>query len=247
MEQNLIPGQANVWLSRWASKICLSFEETRAFLPNAVQHRQPDLVVTGNPVRQSMLPHQNPPTRRPKQLLILGGSQGARHLNQTVVEWVTSRPAELEGWQLIHQTGSNDFGAVVQSYRDLGEFLRAEPVEFIADPGPFYRSATLIIARAGATSLAEIACQAAPTLLVPLPSAARDHQTANARWYASREAARLVIQSSSPSETAVQLASMANPLLSDADLREDLSEKILQTARPQAASTCAQLILAQSP
>lgn len=246
MEQNLIPGQANAWLSRWARKICLSFEETKAYLPNSVQHRPQDLVVTGNPVRQAMLPSQSPPPRRPKQLLILGGSQGARHLNQAIVEWVTSHPAELEGWHLIHQTGSSDFGAVVQSYRDVGDFLRAEPVEFIADPGPFYRSATLIIARAGATSLAEIACQAAPTLLVPLPSAARDHQTANARWYASRGAARMVLQSSSPSETAVELAATAAPLLSDADLREDLSEKILQTARPQAASVCAQLILAQA-
>ena len=246
MEQNLIPGQANAWLSRWANKICLSFEETKAFLPNAVQHRPQDLIVTGNPVRQSMLPQKNPAPRRPNQLLVLGGSQGARHLNQAIAEWVSTRPDALAGWHLVHQTGSTDFGAVVQCYRDVSEFIRAEPVEFIADPSPFYRSATLIIARAGATSLAEIACQAAPTLLVPLPSAARDHQTANARWYASRGAARMVIQSSSSSETAVELAAAVNPLLSDADLRDDLSEKILQTARPQAASACAKLILAQA-
>lgn len=245
LEQNLIPGRANVWLSRWAAKVCLSFEETKAYLPNSVQHRIQDLVVTGNPVRHSMLPLKTPPQRLSNQLLILGGSQGARHLNQAITEWISSRPPELEGWHVIHQTGSSDLGAVLQCYRYVNDFLKAEPVEFISDPSPLYRSATLIIARAGATSLAEIACQGAPTLLVPLPSAARDHQTANAHWYASHGAARVVIQSSTPSETVTSLAATATPLLLDSDVREDLSRKILQTSHPQAALDCANAILAQ--
>ena len=245
MEQNLIPGRANAWLSRWADKVCLSFEETKAYLPSSTQHRKQDLIVTGNPVRKSMLPPASPPPRLPKQLLILGGSQGARHLNQAITEWVSTRPAELEGWHLIHQTGTADLGAVVQYYRYVNDFLNAEPVGFIADPSSLYRSATLVIARAGATSLAEIACQGTPAILVPLPSAARDHQTANARWYANQGAARVVIQSPTASETAIQLAAITMALLLNSDVRDDLSSEILRTARPQAALDCAKIILAK--
>ncbi len=245
LEQNMIPGRANAWLSRWAAKVCLSFEETKAFLPSSVQHRKQDLVITGNPVRRSMWPPQNPPPRLSNQLLVLGGSQGARHLNQAITEWVSTRPAVLEGWHLIHQTGASDLEAVSQCYRHVSDFLRAEPVEFIPDPSRYYRSATLIIARAGATSLAEIACQGAPTLLVPLPSAARDHQTANARWYANHGAARVVIQSATPSETTIKLAATATPLLLNSEVREELSSQILLTSRPQAAIDCAEVIRSQ--
>lgn len=245
LEQNLIPGRANAWLSRWAAKVCLSFEETKAYLPNSVQHRRQDLVFTGNPVRRSMLPLPNPPPRQPKQLLVLGGSQGARHLNQAITEWVATRPSELNGWHLIHQTGSNDFAAVSQCYVHAGDFLRAEAVEFIPDPSQFYRTATLIIARAGATSLAELACQGTPTVLVPLPSAARDHQTANARWYARQGAAEIVIQAAEPGDTALLLAAAVTPLLADPDARDALTDQMRQAARPQAAIECARVILAQ--
>lgn len=242
LEQNLIPGRANVWLSRWATQVCLSFEETRPYLPRSVQHRAGVVTVTGNPVRRSMLPTEPVPSRLPNQLLILGGSQGARHLNEAVAEWVASRPAALRGWHLIHQTGAGDQTAIAQRYSPLSDYLQAEAVEFITDPSVYYRSATLVIARAGATSLAELACLGAPTVLVPLPTAARDHQTANARWYANQGAARLVIQDATPSQTAITLAAAVAPLLSEPPTRQQLSQAITRVARPDAADLVAQII-----
>ena len=244
LEQNLIPGRANVWLSRWATRLCLSFEETLAYLPASVQRRAAEVVtVTGNPVRQSMRPVDPALPRLPNQLLILGGSQGARHLNEAIAEWVCTLPAALQGWHLIHQTGTTDQPALARRYSALAGFLRAEPVDFITDPAPDYRTATLVIARAGATSLAELACLGVPTILVPLPSAARDHQTANARWWEERGAARMVIQSATPQHTALELAAIATPLLPDLTTRDDLSRAMSQLARPQAASEVASIVL----
>ena len=244
LEQNLIPGRANVWLSRWATRLCLSFEETLAYLPGSVQRRAAEVVtVTGNPVRQSMLPVEPGTPRLPNQLLILGGSQGARHLNEAIAEWVSTRPPALAGWHLIHQTGTADQPAIAQRYSPLSGFLQAEAVAFITDPASDYRTATLVIARAGATTLAELACLAAPTVLVPLPSAARDHQTANARWYADQGAARLVTQAATPPETARQLAEAVTPLLTDFSARQCLSHAISATARPQAAHAVANIVL----
>ena len=281
LEQNLIPGRANVWISRWATRVCLSFEETLAYLPGSVQRRAAKVVtVTGNPVRHSMLPlgvhsrHGDPepmsgregeapaepghgedvvpgsrhsgsvalpvehvPPRLPNQLLILGGSQGARNLNKAIAEWVSSRPAAIENWHLIHQTGTADQPDIAQRYAALSGFLQAAAVDFIADPSVYYRTATLVIARAGATTLAELACLAAPTVLVPLPSAARDHQTANARWYADRGAARVA------TESAQSLAEVVTPLLSDHAARLRLSQAISQTAHTDAADAVARLIL----
>ena len=243
LEQNLIPGRANVWLSRWAKKVCICFEETLPYLPASVQSRAKEaVVVTGNPVRQSMLPVAAVPERHPKQLLILGGSQGARHLNEAVADWVSTRPAKLEGWQLVHQTGTADQAAIAQHYSQLAGFMMAEAVDFIADPSVYYRTATLVIARAGATSLAELACLGAPTILVPLPSAARDHQTANARWYADRGAAELVMQSESPALTARQLDEVTGPLLINTQARNALSQAITHTAHPLAAHAVASII-----
>ncbi len=290
LEQNLIPGRANVWLSRWATKVCLSFEETRAYLPRSVQYRAGVVTITGNPVRRSMLPsmmdsphndseqmsgregeapaepgqgvsvlpgsrlsrsfalpNEPVPSRLPNQLLILGGSQGARHLNEAVAEWVATRPAELKGWHLIHQTGAGDQPAIAERYALVSDFLQAEAVEFITDPSVYYRTATLVIARAGATSLAELACLGAPTVLIPLPTAARDHQTANARWYADQGAARLVFQAATPPQTALQLAAAVTPLLSDHSARHQLSLAITQAAHPQAANAVAQIVALMTP
>lgn len=243
LEQNLIPGRANVWLSRWATKVCLSFEETLAWLPASVQRRAAeDVTLTGNPVRQSILAASTPAERLPNQLLILGGSQGARHLNTAIADWIFTRPAALQGWTLIHQTGTADQQAIGDRYSPLADFMRAEAVAFIADPSLDYRTATLVIARAGATSLAELACLGAPTILVPLPSAARDHQTANARWYSDRGASHLVTQSVTPRETALQLDAAARTLLSDRSAQQILSQAILRTARPLAAQAVARII-----
>lgn len=234
LEQNLIPGRANAWLARWASRICLSFDETRSWLP-----KRPDAIqVTGNPVRSALTVHSNT-VRDSRQLLILGGSQGARHLNEAVATWVLSRPDSLRGWQITHQTGTADQASLEQRYRALGEFCEIRAVDFIREPETLYRQSTLIIARAGATSLAELACLGAPLILVPLPSAARDHQTANARWYADRGAARLLLQSDTPADTARHLGDL---IVSTTPHVGQLGSAIQQLARPDASKRVAEVI-----
>lgn len=234
LEQNLIPGRANAWLSRWASRICLSFDETRSWLP-----KRPEVIqVTGNPVRRS-LRTPSIAARALRQLLILGGSQGARHLNEAVATWVTSRPDSLQGWQITHQTGASDQAALAKRYESLAGFCDITAVDFIRDPEPHYRQATLVIARAGATSLAELSCLGTPTILVPLPSAARDHQTANARWYSDRGAARLLLQSDNSSDTARRLGNLVASTILDV---HRLGETIRDLARPEAAMQVAELV-----
>lgn len=234
LEQNLIPGRANAWLARWASRICLSFDETRSWLP-----KRPDAIqVTGNPVR-SALTVPSSMVRDSRQLLILGGSQGARHLNEAVATWVLSRPDSLRGWQITHQTGTADQASLEQRYRALGEFCEIRAVDFVREPETLYRQSTLIIARAGATSLAELASLGAPLILVPLPSAARDHQTANARWYADRGAARLLLQSDTPADTARHLGDL---FVSTTPEATRLGSAIQQLARPDASKRVAEVI-----
>jgi UDP-N-acetylglucosamine--N-acetylmuramyl-(pentapeptide) pyrophosphoryl-undecaprenol N-acetylglucosamine transferase len=234
LEQNLIPGRANAWLSRWASRICLSFDETRGWLP-----KRPEVIqVTGNPVRRSLRTPSSS-ARAPRQLLILGGSQGARHLNEAVAAWVTLRPDSLQGWQITHQTGTADQAALAMRYESLAGFCDITAIDFIRDPEPLYRAATLVIARAGATSLAELACLGTPTILVPLPSAARDHQTANARWYSGRGAARLLLQSDTPADTARHLGDLFASTIPDVSR---LGEAIRDLARPEAATQVAELL-----
>lgn len=234
LEQNLIPGRANAWLTRWASRFCLSFDETRSWLP-----KRPDAIhVTGNPVRSALTVPSNT-VRDSTQLLILGGSQGARHLNEAVATWVMSRPDSLQGWQITHQTGTADQANLEQRYRSLSEFCEIRAVDFIRAPEPLYRQSTLIIARAGATSLAELACLGAPLILVPLPSAARDHQTANARWYSDRGAAQLLLQSDAPTDTARRLSDL---FVSTKPQAAQLGLAIQQLARPDASKRVAEVI-----
>ena len=234
LEQNLIPGRANAWLARWAARVCLSFDETRSWLP-----KRPDATqVTGNPVRSSLL-SPSIEARAERQLLILGGSQGARHLNEAVSAWVLSRPESLRGWQIMHQTGAADHAAIEEQYRSARDFCDLRAVDFIRDPESLYRKSTLIIARAGATSLAELACLGAPLILVPLPSAARDHQTANARWYTDRGAARLMLQSDTPAQTARHLGEL---FVSTIPHALQLGRAIQQLARPDASKRVAEVI-----
>lgn len=243
LEQNLMPGQATAWMSRWASKICLSFEETTSYLSRSVSQRAGVVLHTGNPVRQSILTQRTTESRSPNLLLVLGGSQGARHVNEAVVEWILTRPAELRGWRIIHQTGSGDQFNIHRRYACVADHVEARAVEFLDDVGELIQEATLVIGRAGATSLAELAVVGTPTVLIPLPTAARDHQTANAQWYANRNAAILVTQAARPTETASIISTSVTPLLRGPLLRHSLSQAIQATAKSNAASEIADLLV----
>jgi len=182
-EQNAIAGLTNRWLAQLADRLLCGFPG--AFGEKVGVH------VVGNPVRPEILSLPDPETRfaaRPGRLrlLIVGGSQGARVFNETVPAALRRLPesARPEVW---HQTGSRDESTVASRYR---EFLPdARVAAFIDDMAAAYAWADLVVCRAGAMTVAELAVAGIGSILVPLPTAADDHQTANAHYLADRDAA----------------------------------------------------------
>lgn len=183
-EQNAWPGEANRLLGRWAGRICLSFPESaRAF-------RRAPTVVTGNPVRAAM--EACPPLPAgPPVLLVFGGSHGARAINRAMLSAVT----QLEDWRgrlrIIHQTGAAEVDIVLAGYREAG-WEGVEVLSFIDDMATAYASASLVVCRAGATTLAELTASARPAVLIPYPHAAGNHQVVNASALAAKGAAIMI-------------------------------------------------------
>lgn len=188
-EQNAIAGITNVVLSRLAARVCSAF-------PTTLTARQP-VTVTGNPVRREIVALA-PPAERfrdrsgPLRLLVVGGSLGAQALNDVV-------PRALAGWasasrpQVWHQTGAKHLATAETNYRSAD--VSARVVSFIDDMAEAYGWADLVVCRAGALTVSELAAAGVGSLLVPFPHAVDDHQTANAAFLVDRGAARLVQQS----------------------------------------------------
>jgi UDP-N-acetylglucosamine--N-acetylmuramyl-(pentapeptide) pyrophosphoryl-undecaprenol N-acetylglucosamine transferase len=187
-EQNAVPGLANRVLARLADRVMAGF-------PGAFGAATA-VIWTGNPVRQDIaslsLPEQRYAGRTGGlKLLVVGGSQGAQVLNAVVPEALAllsaaGRPA------VTHQAGAGHVTAVTERYRECG--VAAEVVAFIDDMARRYAEADLIICRAGASTIAELAAAGVASVLVPYPHAVDDHQTANARFLAGRGAALLIPQ-----------------------------------------------------
>lgn len=237
LEQNVTPGRATRWLAGRAHRVCLSFSETAASLPRSAR-----CVTTGNPVRRDIAATPAEPRGKsehtPKRLLILGGSQGARSLNRIVCDALVQLSGNLAGWEIVHQTGPADAETIREQYARTT--LPVTVREFIEDLGRLYRATDVVVSRAGATTLAELACCGLPAVLVPFPHAARDHQTANAAWYAERGAALLIREAG---DAAPLLADALLSLLHDERLRRRMSERCRNTSRPYAAQDVVQELL----
>lgn len=223
-EQNAVPGLSNRLLGRWAKRIFLSFNEA------SVSFQQEKTVLTGNPLRAGLdaVGRQLP---EPGKLLIFGGSRGAQAINHTVMAMLPL----LKEWdgcpQLFHQTGDADLEEVRQAYRDAG-FEHAQVVPFIDDMATAYAEAKLVICRAGATTLAELAVCGRPAILIPFPFAAGDHQTANARALATIDAAFLLPQTELKAET---LVVQLKELLNDQQRLQEMADRIRILGQPGAA------------
>jgi UDP-N-acetylglucosamine--N-acetylmuramyl-(pentapeptide) pyrophosphoryl-undecaprenol N-acetylglucosamine transferase len=251
LEQNVVPGKATRWLSRFANVVCLPWPQAANGLPRGVK-----TIVTGNPIRAEIAKladeHQTETQARASgetsslalrvrvetsTLLILGGSQGAASLNAEVLDALATFRAELAGWRIVHQTGVADLDAIRQRYAALSLDANVQP--FIVDMADAYRSATIVISRAGATTLAELACAGVPAILVPLATSAHDHQRLNARLFADRSAALMI---EPPSSVANSLGSTLTLLLSDSSLRDQLRQNLRPLAQPQAAITVVSIV-----
>lgn len=232
LEQNAHVGLTNRLLAPLAGRAYVAFEEAAA----QIGHRRAKLL--GNPVRRAFVDAARAAMIDPdgfeargRRIFVLGGSQGAKVLNDEVPAALGRLNLGARGLSVLHQTGAAMRDEVESRYRELG--VDADVVTFVEDMAKAYASASLVIARAGATTLAEICAIGRPTILVPYPHAADDHQTRNA---AALERAGAAVTIRQRDLSADRLASEAGRLLDDPTARKDMAEAARRHGRPDAAA-----------
>ena len=194
-EQNAVAGMSNRWLANVASKVLAAF-------PAAFAKGQCEVV--GNPVRASVAQVSAKQTSTPINILVVGGSLGAQVLNHTLPAVFSALSAQttLNIW---HQTGKNNEQKVTADYQQLGLAENTKVAEFIDDMDSAYQWADLVICRAGALTVSEIAAAGRMALFVPFPHAVDDHQTANAAYLVNSGAALMMQQNAFSKEAVVDL------------------------------------------
>ncbi|WP_075092722.1 undecaprenyldiphospho-muramoylpentapeptide beta-N-acetylglucosaminyltransferase [Planctomyces sp. SH-PL14] len=237
LEQNAVPGRVTRIAARWSRIVCCTFGESESYFSGT------DVRLTGNPVRRSIAelpPSVDPrPTNGRPVLLVLGGSQGSHAVNNGMLAVADHNPGLLREWDIVHQTGETDRERVAEAYRKVG--WKAEVEAFFSDLAPHYARATLAVTRAGATTLAELACVGIPAILIPYPHAADDHQRANARVFERAGAGFLVDQADG--HFLEQFEATLHRALSFTNRLDRMGEAMLGLARPQAADAVAEAIL----
>jgi UDP-N-acetylglucosamine--N-acetylmuramyl-(pentapeptide) pyrophosphoryl-undecaprenol N-acetylglucosamine transferase len=223
VEPNAFPGMSNRWVAPYVQRAFIAFEETASyFLPEAAR-------LTGIPIRREFfeLPHRHPGSTF--TVLIFGGSQGARSLNRAAVEALP----KLENWgkelRIVHQTGQSEYNAVREAYEKSP--VPAEVLPYIENMPERFAAADVVVCRAGANTLAELAAAGKPAVLVPFPAAANQHQLRNAEALVRIGAARMILDRELNGGTFVQALSelRGNPAAS-----EQMSRRIRSIARPNA-------------
>ena len=188
IEPNAIPGITNRLLGPLVQEVYVAWEETASRFPAG------KAIVTGNPIRREMIAPG--PTKReaggPVRVLVFGGSQGSRRINQVTAAALAALGEDAKRMAFDHQTGPTDLETVRAAYAARG--LRAEVAPFFDDMPVRYAAADLVICRAGATTVAELAAVGKASILIPFPYAADDHQTANARVLERAGAARVIAE-----------------------------------------------------
>ena len=241
-DSNVIPGKANRLTSRFADTVLLGFKESAAFFPKK------ETLVTGTPVRSTLLQASKSASREEaykffhlspdrKTLLVIGGSQGARGVNNIVMQ--SLQQLDALGLQLLHITGPDDYQAVRDGYQGKPIAVRSHVGAFCHRMDLAYCIADVALARSGASTLAELALFGVPSLLVPYPFAADDHQTRNAAIFADAGASLLMPQSElSPK----QLADTVGDILKNNKKRDAMSKAARNLAHVDAAEEIATII-----
>jgi UDP-N-acetylglucosamine--N-acetylmuramyl-(pentapeptide) pyrophosphoryl-undecaprenol N-acetylglucosamine transferase len=189
LEINVRPGLTNRLLAPLVNEVWITYAASMASFGRKA-------VLTGTPTRASLRARTLPALARerlgldPRRLTIvaMGGSQGARSINEAVAALVTRRTLAAD-WQVLHVSGARDFAYMRAEERALAEGNRVRLVEYLADPADAYAAADIVIARAGASTLAELAVTGTPAILIPYPFAAEQHQAHNAAVFADAGAA----------------------------------------------------------
>lgn len=234
-EQNRAPGMTNRVLARMAGRVLTGF-------PHTFSGVREELV--GNPVRSEMSAVPAPAARFAARegdlrILVLGGSQGARILNQAVPLALARLRGSNIGFQVRHQCGAQQVDSAADAYAQAG--VEASIEAFIADMATAYAWADLVVCRAGALTLAELCAVGVGSVLVPFAQAVDDHQTRNAQYLVERGAALLLPQQA-PALLAEQLATSITGLQERAELLR-MANAAHALARPDAAQRVAQIVL----
>jgi UDP-N-acetylglucosamine--N-acetylmuramyl-(pentapeptide) pyrophosphoryl-undecaprenol N-acetylglucosamine transferase len=230
LEQNAIPGMTNRLLGRIADRICASFPESLAYFPAG------RAVETGNPVRVAPLA----PAREDGDfaILVFGGSAGAHRLNEVGVEAAALLAADGQQVRIVHQTGTAEADDVRARYAERG--LEADVRAFIDDMPAAYAAADLVVCRAGASTIAELTAFGKPSILVPYPYAADDHQRKNAESLSLRGAAVMILDREVTPE---RLAAEIRRLRDDPGRFAAMAEASRALGRPDAAERVADVCL----
>jgi UDP-N-acetylglucosamine--N-acetylmuramyl-(pentapeptide) pyrophosphoryl-undecaprenol N-acetylglucosamine transferase len=239
-ESNTIPGRANRFLARFVDEAFVGF-------PSAVARlRARKVTATGTPVRPQFQPCEPAPCRAAFRLdpgrstiLVMGGSQGASGINDLVLSALPSLGDRASAWQWLHLTGPNDVEKAKQAYDARG--FKAVVKPFLAEMDLALGAATVAVSRAGASSLAEIAAVRLPSLLVPYPAAADNHQFYNAQAFETTGAARLLEQKNTTPE---KMAALLRELVEDPAARAKIQTALGQWHAPKAAEQIAEIMLA---
>jgi UDP-N-acetylglucosamine--N-acetylmuramyl-(pentapeptide) pyrophosphoryl-undecaprenol N-acetylglucosamine transferase len=235
LEQNAMPGLTNRLLAPWVRAAAVTYEEARSYFRGKA-------VVTGNPVRADFFEETSNfkvHTSNSRRILILGGSQGAHAINVAAEAFMPELARRPGGIDLVHQTGERDLASVRAAYARAG--LRARTESFLDGVAAEMRAADLVICRAGATTLAELAASSRPAVIVPFPAATDDHQRKNAQVLANAGAAVVIDERDL---TGPILAAEVARLLDDPAKREAMSRAMRAFARPDAARLIVDQVLA---
>jgi UDP-N-acetylglucosamine--N-acetylmuramyl-(pentapeptide) pyrophosphoryl-undecaprenol N-acetylglucosamine transferase len=230
MEPNAVPGFTNRAIGRFISRALVSFPETANYFPKGRTE------TTGLPVREEFFRITPRPRNSVLNILITGGSQGSRALNQAARQnWPRFRKAGFPV-RIVHQTGPAGFEALRNEFAQSG--LAGEVLPFISDMPAAFAAADVVVCRSGAGAVSELAAAGKPAILVPFPFAADDHQTRNAEAMERGGAARLVRDS----EIGDKLFAVVSELSGSAQVLERMGEAARQFAKPGAARRAADIL-----
>ena len=232
-EQNGFAGVTNKILKDKAAKICVAYEGMERFFP------ADKIILTGNPVRQNLLKGERIKVKGERNLLIIGGSLGARTINEAVIASLEKLKANSQELKVVWQTGKVYYEKCKAAWEAAGSPSNIECLDFLADMPDRYANADLVISRAGASSISELCLLGKPAILVPSPNVAEDHQTHNAMALVNKEAAVLVRDV----DAAEQLIPTALELIGNKKRLEELHTNVLKLAQTDSAKRIAEEVI----
>ena len=233
MDSNALPGFTNRVLARFVDKAAVSFAEAMSFFPGKA-------VLTGNPVRGEFFEvSEKTPDPKHVSLLVFGGSQGARAMNEAMIAALAHLVSEKGRLRITHQTGTADVATVQRGYGEASWSENVEVKAYIDDMVSEFAKADLIVSRAGATTTAELLAAGKAAIMIPFPLAADDHQRKNAEALQAAGAARMILQKDLSGET---LANEIRTLLTTPEKLSEMENAARKLARRDAAEKTVDLI-----